>query len=67
MLERVPVQANTLQSIASELIGVPISADLATEHVAVIENFMRDVEKLRALPIKEIVPPLVFIPEEDKR
>lgn len=67
MSERLPVQSTTLQRIASELVGVPISSDLAAEHVAVIEDFMRDVEKLRTLPIKNIVPPLIFIPEEDKR
>jgi hypothetical protein len=67
MSRRVPVKASTLQQVAAELAGVPIGSDLATEHAAVIENFMRDVEKLRALPIKDIVPPLIFIPEEDKR
>lgn len=67
MSERVPIEATTLQRIASELVGVPISSDLATEHITIVENFMRDVEKLRALPIKDIVPPLVFVPEEDKR
>lgn len=67
MSKRVPVKATTLQQVAAELAGVPISSELAAEHVTVIENFMRDVEKLRALPIKNIVPPLTFTPEEDKR
>ena len=65
--QRMPIQAETLQRISSELAGIPVSLDLAKEHALAIEGFMKDVEKLRALPIKEIVPPLAFTPEEDKK
>lgn len=64
MHERKPVSPETLEGVASELAGLPISSRLAGKHADVFEPLMEAIETLRTLPIKEVAPPLIFVPEE---
>lgn len=64
MSARSPITPETLQSIASELAGQPISSEKAAAHAKVFENIMQMIESLRSLPIKDIEPAVIFRPVE---
>ena len=64
MNARSPLTPQTLQSVASELAGQPISSEKAAAHAEIFENIMRMIESLRGLPIKNVEPAVIFRPVE---
>ncbi|MDA0231504.1 MAG: hypothetical protein O3B21_15150 [Proteobacteria bacterium] len=61
---RSPITPKTLQSVAAELAGQPISAEKAAAHAEMFESIMKSIESLRDLPIKNVEPAVVFRPVE---
>ena len=59
-----PITSKTLQSVAAELAGQPISAEKAAAHAEMFENIMQMIESLRELPIKDVEPAVIFRPVE---
>jgi len=64
MSESSPITSKTLQSVAAELAGQPISAEKAAAHAEMFENIMQMIESLRDLPIKDVEPAVIFRPVE---
>jgi len=54
----------TLQCVAAELAGQPISAEKAAAHAEMFENIMQMIASLRDLPIKDVEPAVIFRPVE---
>lgn len=67
MHQRSKISPHTLREVSEELAGLPVSDSLAQIHAEAIESLMQGVDALRKLPLKNIVPPLTFTPEEDVR
>lgn len=64
MNARSPITPKTLQSVAAELAGQPVSADKAAAHAEMFENIMQMIASLRDLPIKDVEPAVIFRPVE---
>ena len=64
MSTRSPITPKTLQSVAAELAGHPISAEKAAAHAEIFENIMQMIASLRALPLKNVEPAVIFRPVE---
>ena len=64
MSKRSPITPKTLQSVAAELAGQPISAEKAAAHAEMFENIMQMIQSLRDLPIKDVEPAVIFRPVE---
>ena len=64
MSARSPITPETLQSIASELAGQPISSERAAAHAEAFQDIMQMIESLRSLPIKNLEPAVIFRPVE---
>jgi hypothetical protein len=55
----------TLRAVAREVAHVSVSeADINT-HVPVMAALVAEIELLRALPLKDCEPPLIFVPVAD--
>lgn len=65
MHNRSKVEPELLRGVSQQLAGIPVTLELAEAHVEILEPLMRGIDELRKLPLKEIVPPLAFMPEED--
>ncbi len=65
MESRIPVSPETVEGMAREIAGLPLSSAAAKEHAASFEPVMQMIESLRDLPLKEIEPALVFRPKEE--
>jgi len=59
------IRPETLAALASEIAGRAVPLDVARDHAAAMNEFLPHIEALRALPIKDLTPPLAFTPEED--
>ncbi|PPR26867.1 MAG: hypothetical protein CFH38_00425 [Alphaproteobacteria bacterium MarineAlpha10_Bin1] len=64
MTTRSPITPQTLQSVAAELAGQPVSDEKAAAHAEIFENIMQMIESLRELPIKDVEPAVIFRPVE---
>ena len=64
MSTRSPITPKTLQSVAAELAGHPISAEKAAARAEIFENIMQMIASLRDLPIKDVEPAVIFRPVE---
>ena len=64
MKARSPITPQTLQSVASELAGQPVSSEKAAAHAEIFENIMQMIESLRGLPIKNVEPAVIYRPVE---
>ena len=64
MSTRSPITPKTLQSVAAEIAGQPISAEKAAAHTEIFENIMQMIASLRDLPIKDVEPAVIFRPVE---
>ena len=64
MTTRSPITPQTLQSVAAELAGQPVSDEKAAAHAEIFENIMQMIESLRELPIKDVEPAVIFHPVE---
>ena len=64
MTTRSPITPQTLQSVAAELAGQPVSAEKAAAHAEIFETIMQMIASLRELPIKDVEPAVIFRPVE---
>lgn len=64
MSARSPITPETLQSVASELVGEPLSSERAAAHAEAFQGIMQMIESLRSLPIKNLEPAVIFRPVE---
>lgn len=60
---RNPVRPETLEHVASEMAGIPVGPSQAIAQAAELEAMLEELDRFRALPLKDIALPLVFIPE----
>jgi hypothetical protein len=58
-----PMSSEMVQAVASQLAGLDLSSQAVTEHAASLEILVKQIALLRSLPIKEVSPPLIFVPE----
>ncbi|MGH7318708.1 MAG: hypothetical protein ACRELA_03650 [Candidatus Rokuibacteriota bacterium] len=65
MTPRAPITSDTIQAVAAEVVGQPITPTVAAEQAAAFEPLMALIASLRALPLKELEPPALYRPEED--
>lgn len=65
MHTRSKISGETLRRVSAELAGLPVNGEVAQRHAQALENLMASVDKLRELPLKDLTPPLVFLPEDD--
>lgn len=66
-MTRKPVTPELLQAIGAQLADVPLSAEKAQAQAAAFETLMGTIADLRSLPIKDIEPAFVYVPEEERR
>ena len=59
------VSTEMVQAVASQLAGLDLSPEAVREHAASLEILVRQIALLRSLPIKEVSPPLIYVPEVD--
>ncbi len=65
MTNRKPVARQTLAGIAAELADMPVSDDALEGHLSALTPLMREIDRLRALPLKDVEPAPVYAPIED--
>jgi hypothetical protein len=65
MSERKPVTSDTLAAVAEQIAGQPLDPDRAAAYADFAEPIYTMFEGLRALPLKNIEPAIVFHPIED--
>ncbi len=65
MSNRKPVARQTLAGIAAELADIPVSDDALKGHLSALTPLMEEIDRLRALPLKDVEPALVYAPIED--
>jgi len=66
-MSRQPITPELLRAIGAQLADVPLSAEKAQAQAAVFETLMATIAELRSLPIKDIEPAAVYVPEEERR
>ena len=66
-MSRKPITPELLKSIGSQLADVPLSAEKAQAQAAAFETLMGTISELRSLPIKDVEPAFVYVPEEERR
>jgi hypothetical protein len=67
MGDRKAVTPTTITAVAAEIAGHPVASDRAAIYTAMLESILKRMEALRALPIKDIEPAVVFRPIETLR
>lgn len=67
MGKRRAITAETVAAVAAENAGHPIDKDRASGYAAALDPILQMMEQLRALPLKDVEPALVFRPEETGR
>lgn len=67
MGKRRAITAETVAAVAAENAGHPIDQDRAAGYAAALDPILQMMEQLRALPLKDVEPALVFRPEETDR
>ena len=61
------MQASTVAAMAAENAGHPLEGTRAAGYAEILEPILQQLEQLRALPLKEIEPAVIFRPEEPAR
>ena len=64
MSKRKTINAETLIGVASENAGHPIDEARASAYAGAFEPILGLLDELRALPLKNIEPAVIFTPEE---
>lgn len=64
MGKRRPITAKTVAAVAAENAGHPIDGDRAAGYAGALEPILQMIDGLRALPLKDVEPALVFRPEQ---
>jgi hypothetical protein len=59
------VSQRTIEAIASEIADVPLASEACQDHHSTLIPLLEGIDKLRALPLKEVEPAVVFSPIED--
>lgn len=67
MGKRRTIVAETLSAVAAENAGHPIDDGRAADYAGVLEPILKMLDSLRALPLKDVEPALVFRPEASDR
>jgi len=67
MSKRKPITADTLQAVSAQYAGQALNLERATTYLAYAEPVYQMFEGLRALPLKDVEPAIVFRPIEAKR
>lgn len=67
MGDRRPIQAGTVAAVAAENAGHPLEPARAADYAEAFEPILQAMEALRALPIKDVEPAVVFQPVEVSR
>lgn len=62
MAARDPLKMETLRALAAEIAGEKFGPDQLAAHMSVMEGALAAVDQLRALPLKEVEPAVVFRP-----
>ena len=60
--KRPPIRTKTIQAVATEYVGQPISAARAKSYSGHIESIWEMLSGLRKLPLKDVEPAIVFRP-----
>lgn len=60
---RKPVRPETVRRVASEMAGIPVGASKAIAQAAELEHILEELERFRALPLKDVGLPLIFFPK----
>ena len=66
MPNRKPLTPSTVEGMATELAGLPVSPDRAKLHAEVLEGLVGEIARLRELPLKDVEPAFIFRPVEPK-
>jgi hypothetical protein len=64
MGKRRPITAETVAGVAAQNAGHPIDGDRAAGYAGALEPVMQMIDGLRALPLKDVEPALIFRPEQ---
>lgn len=64
---RKPLDPKTLSAIAAEVADLHISAETAKSHAAILEPILKDIERFRQLPLKDVEPAVIFHPVESMK
>lgn len=64
---RKPVTPETVAGMAAENAGHPLEPARAAEYAEALEPILQGMEVLRALPLKNVEPAVVFQPVEVRR
>lgn len=59
------VSQRTIEAIASEIADVPVTHEACQDHHSTLIPLLEGIDKLRALPLKDAEPAVVFSPIED--
>ena len=59
------VTQQTIKAISDEVADLPISPDRIEDHLSALISLLEGIDQLRALPLKEIEPAMIFYPIED--
>lgn len=60
--KRSPIRAETIQAVATEYVGQPISAARAKSYLDHMEPIWGMFSSLRELPLKDVEPAIIFRP-----
>lgn len=60
-----PLDRETLMAVGREIAHVSFSESDIDDHVAVLATLVAEIDQLRALPLKDCEPPLIFVPMAD--
>ena len=55
----------TVSALAREIAGVPLDETAAASHAKMLAALMEEIEALRALPLDDVEPAVIFRPVED--
>jgi hypothetical protein len=67
MGKRTPITPATVAAVAAENAGHPLGPERATAYASALEPVLRQMQVLRALPLKDVEPAVVFRPVERQR
>jgi hypothetical protein len=67
MGRRKPITPATVAAIAAENAGHPLEPGRAAAYAAALEPILQQMQVLRALPLKDVEPAVVFRPVEPRR
>lgn len=67
MGKRSQITAETVAAVAEQNAGHPLAAERAEAYAGALEAILQQLETLRALPLKDVEPAVVFQPVEVAR